>query len=51
MSVREKVLHGLTRSDSVRVVAGFGYVTERLAPVHPHYSDYRQEYLWAVARG
>ncbi len=32
-------------------LAGFGYATERLAPVHPHYSDYRQEYLWAVARG
>ncbi len=31
-------------------LAGFGYATERLAPVHPHYSDYRQEYLWAVSR-
>jgi FkbM family methyltransferase len=26
----------------------FGYVVEEWKPVHPHYEDYRQLYLWAV---
>ncbi|MGH9692103.1 MAG: FkbM family methyltransferase [Candidatus Acidiferrales bacterium] len=28
----------------------FGYEAEEWQPVHPHYSDYRQLYLWAVAK-
>ena len=28
----------------------FSYAAEEWKPVHPHYSDYRQLYLWAVPR-
>ena len=28
-----------------------GYTAEEWKPVHPHYSDYRQLYLWATAMG
>jgi FkbM family methyltransferase len=30
---------------------GFGYEAERWNPVHEHYADYRQLYLWAVPSG
>lgn len=29
---------------------GFGYAAEEWKPVHPHYSDYRQVYLWALPK-
>jgi hypothetical protein len=29
---------------------GLGYKTEESKPVHPHYSDYHQLYIWAVPR-
>lgn len=34
-----------------RYLESFGYRAEEWNPVHPHYSDYRQIYLWATARG
>lgn len=29
---------------------GFGYTAEEWKPMHPHYSDYRQLYLWAFPK-
>jgi FkbM family methyltransferase len=31
-------------------LVGFGYTAEEWKPVHPHYSDYRQLYIWAAAK-
>jgi FkbM family methyltransferase len=28
---------------------GFGYTTEHSQPAHPHYPDYKQHYVWAIA--
>lgn len=31
-------------------LGGFRYTTEHWQPVHPRYAEYRQHYIWAVAR-
>jgi len=52
--VRPKLLcevHDPSQMEQIRAyLERFGYAAEEWQPVHPHYSDYRQLYLWAVAK-
>ncbi len=50
--VKPKLLcevHDRGQMDQIRAyLEQFGYIAEEWTPVHPHYSDYHQAYLWAV---
>jgi FkbM family methyltransferase len=42
-------VHDLDEMGRIRAyLEEFGYATEVWKPVHPHYADYRQVYLWAT---
>lgn len=44
-------VHDPAQMGPIRVyLEGFGYTAEEWKPVHPHYTDYRQLYLWATAK-
>jgi len=44
-------VHDVAQMCQIRAyVEGFGYTAEEWKPVHPHYSDYRQLYLWAFPK-
>jgi len=42
-------IHDPAQMGQIRAyIEQFGYATEEWKPVHPHYADYRQLYLWAA---
>jgi FkbM family methyltransferase len=44
-------VHDPAQMSQIRTyLESLGYMAEEWEPVHPHYSDYRQLYLWATAK-